>query len=179
LPRSDDRPNPEMPMNRRLCAAALPLLMSACAVAPTPVPDALRPGPGEAALVTLAARGVQIYECRAKKDDAQATEWAFVAPEADLFDRKHYAGPRWEAPDGSKALGSVKARADAPAAGAIPWLLLTTRSDGPDGAFAKVTSIQRVRTVGGVAPASGCTTATIGQGARVPYTADYVLFAMR
>jgi len=171
-------------MNRRLWAAAVPLLLTACAVAP-PVPEALRPGAGEAPLVTLTARGVQIYECRAKKDDAQAAEWAFVAPEAELVDRdgrpagKHYAGPRWEAPDGSKIVGSVKARADAPAAGAIPWLLLSTKSDGPDGAFAKVTSVQRLRTAGGVAPASGCTPATLGQGARIAYTADYVLFTMR
>src|SRR5207245_8699331 len=97
----------------------------------------------------VAARGVQIYECRVKKDSPQATEWAFVAPEAELWDAqgkrvgKHYAGPHWEHVDGSKVFGTVKARADAPMAGAIPWLLLKTKSVGPDGAYAKVTSIQR------------------------------------
>lgn len=173
-------------MTRRLSAFALPLLLlAACAAPPPAVPDVLRPGPGEAMLTTLAARGVQIYECRAKKDDAQSAEWVFVAPEASLFERdgraagRHYAGPHWEAPDGSKVVGTVKSRADAPVAGAIPWLLLTTKSDGPAGTLAKVTSVQRIATVGGVAPTTGCTPASLGQTARVPYTADYVLFVPR
>ena len=32
------------------------------------------------------AKGVQIYECRAKKDASAGFEWVFVAPEAELFD---------------------------------------------------------------------------------------------
>jgi hypothetical protein len=137
-------------------------------------------------LGTMAARGVQIYECRAKKDDPQAVEWAFVAPEADLFDPKgtlvgkHYAGPHWESLDGSKVVGSVKARADAPQAGTIPWLLLATKSVGPAGAFAGVTNIQRVNTAGGAAPsAESCTQASLGKRSRVNYTADYVLFGSK
>ena len=130
------------------------------------------------------AKGVQIYECRAKTDQAGAYEWAFVAPEADLFDArgnktgKHYAGPHWESTDGSKIFGSVKERADAPT-GAIPWLLLSAKSVGPDGAFSKVTSIQRVNTVGGVAPAAGCSQAVAGTSARINYTADYYFFTAR
>ena len=77
----------------------------------------------------------------------------------------HYAGPHWEAADGSKIVGAVKQRADAPAAGNIPWLLLGAKSVGSEGAFSKVTSIQRVATVGGIAPAAGCTEA--GAQARV------------
>lgn len=113
------------------------------------------------------AKGVQIYECRDAK-------WVFIAPEADLFDRggrkigTHYAGPTWEAADGSKVIGAVKERADA--GGAIPWLILSAKSVGPDGAFSKVTSIQRLSTTGGVAPVGSCQT---GAQARVPYTADY------
>ena len=96
-----------------------------------------------------------------KKDQA-GYEWAFVAPEADLFDTRgnrigrHYGGPHWEADDGSKVIGAVKERADAPAADTIPWLLLAAKSVGPDGAFRHVSSIQRVNTVGGVAPKNGC-----------------------
>jgi hypothetical protein len=71
----------------------------------------------------------------------------------------------------------VKARADAPQAGAIPWLLLTTTSQGGAGVLAAVTSIQRVQTVGGTAPASGCAApADLGKEARVPYTAQYLYF---
>ena len=75
---------------------------------------------------------------------------------------KHYAGPHWESTDGSKILGTVKERANAPTSDAIPWLLLAAKSVGPDGSFSKVTSIQRVNTAGGVAPATGCSQATPG-----------------
>jgi Protein of unknown function (DUF3455) len=171
-------------MKRTLSTAVLSVVAACTGMPPAaPVPDALKPGAYESAMATLAARGVQIYECRAKKDDARATEWAFVAPEAELFDAsgrlagKHYAGPHWESLDGSKVLGSTKARADAPRPDAIPWLLLTATSVGPQGAFARATSVQRINTAGGTAPAAeGCTTASLGQRARVAYSADYVMF---
>ena len=138
------------------------------------VPDTLKPGASESLALVVPAKGVQIYECR------QGT-WAFVAPQAELFDRsgrkigRHYAGPHWESGDGSKIVGTVQQRADAPAAGAIPWLLLATKSVGSEGAFSKVTSIQRVATSGGVAPAGNCSQP--GSQARVAYTADYYFFA--
>ena len=149
------------------------------------VPDKLKPGANESMAMIAAAKGVQIYECRAKKDQVGGYEWAFVAPEADLFDERgsrigrHYAGPHWESTDGSKILGTVKERADAPVSGAIPWLLLSARSVGPDGSFSKVTSIQRVNTVGGVAPASPCSQAAAGTPARIDYTADYYFFTTK
>jgi hypothetical protein len=151
------------------------LLATGCA-STVPVPDSLKPGADESLVFVVPAKGVQIYECRDAK-------WAFVAPEAELFDRagkrigSHYAGPHWEAADGSKVIGAVKARADAPAAGNIPWLLLGTKSVGREGAFSKVTSIQRVATVGGVAPAGACPQA--GARARVDYTADYYFFSAK
>jgi hypothetical protein len=174
-------------MTRHALVCCLPVLLAACATPPAPpaVPDALKPPAGESLVSVVAARGVQIYECRAKKDDPAATEWAFVAPEAQLFDKdgrtigKHYAGPHWEANDGSKLVGTVKARADAPQAGAIPWLLLTARSVGGTGAFSQVTSIQRVATSGGVAPAEPCAGPTLGKTARVAYAADYVMYGAR
>ena len=112
-----------------------------------------------------------------------APAWAFVAPEADLFDAQgrkigtHYAGPHWEAADGSKIVGAVKTRAEAPQAGAIPWLLLTTKSVGAQGRFAGVTSVQRVNTSGGTTPTSPCDPTRLGTQARVVYAADYVLLA--
>ena len=153
-----------------MLAAALPLVATA---SPEALPTA-PPADARLALI-LAARGVQIYECRDQG-------WALVAPEAVLFDAQdrvvgtHGAGPVWEAADGSRIAGSVKARADAPAPGAIAWLLLATRSTGPQGLYSRVTSIQRVNTTGGVAPASGCSTATVGAIAKVPYTADYIFY---
>src|SRR6185295_18178400 len=177
-----------MPRVTAAAALSLALLVAACASPPPPtaqVPDKLKPGANESLAMIVPARGVQIYECRARTDQAGAYDWAFVAPEADLFDTRgarigrHYAGPHWEATDGSKILGTVKERADAPAANAIPWLLLAAKSVGPDGSFSKVTSIQRVNTVGGAAPATGCSQADAGKPARIDYTADYYFFTSR
>jgi hypothetical protein len=141
------------------------------------IPENLRPAANESLKRVISAKGVQIYECRDQK-------WVFVAPEAELFDSRgnlvgrHYAGPTWEATgDGSKVLGSVKTRAEAPEGGAIPWLLLSTKSVGGHGYFSDVTSIQRVATHGGVAPGSGCP--HDGLVARVAYSADYYFFHAR
>ena len=146
------------------------------------VPSALVPQ--QAKLVErLAARGVQIYECRADAAATTGAQWVFVAPQASLFDGGgavvglHDAGPRWEAADGSRIVGAVKARADAPQAGAIPWLLLSARSVGGPGRFAAVTDVQRVNTSGGTPPQRPCDKASVGQTDRVPYTADYLLYA--
>ena len=159
---------------RKITGFVIPAFIAACA-GTVQVPDKLKPA-NESLSMIVPAKGDQIYECREAK-------WVFVAPEADLFDGagkkigKHYAGPHWEAADGSRIVGAVKERADAPAAGAIPWLLLSAKSVGPEGAFSKVTSIQRVATKGGVAPAGNCSQA--GAKARVPYTADYYFFTAR
>lgn len=169
-------------MNKPLISRLLPLLLAACASTPAvQVPSALAPAPHERLALTVAASGVQVYECRAGSAGA-APQWAFVAPDAQLFDAhgapvgSHGAGPHWLAADGSRVQGSVKARADAPVADAIPWLLLATTSNGPRGTFGGVTSIQRINTHGGVAPASGCHAGAIGTQARIPYSADYRLF---
>jgi hypothetical protein len=171
-------------------ACLLVLLVAACASPQPPtsmvaVSDKLRPGANESLARIIPAKGVQIYECRARTDQVGAYEWAFVAPEADLFDARgnrigrHHAGPHWEATDGSKILGTVKERADAPVADAIPWLLLAAKSVGSEGSFSKITSVQRVNTVGGVAPKAGCSRAAAGAPARINYTADYYFFTAK
>jgi len=168
---------------RILGLVAGPFVLVACAaqLVDSPIPPTLVPA-GERAAERIAARGVQVYECRSTPAASTPTGWVFVAPEAELFDAqgrgagKHYAGPHWEALDGSKIVGTVKTRADAPQAGAIPWLLLAARSVGAEGRFSKVTSVQRINTVGGVAPSQACDAGTIGKTERVPYTADYVMF---
>jgi hypothetical protein len=171
--------------NFSFSSALLALALAGCASTSEPplaqVPARLQPA-GETMALVVPATGVQIYECRARKDAAGQYEWAFVAPDAELFDRKgrhigrHYAGPHWEALDGSKVVASLRERADAPSGDAIPWLLLQAKSVGPAGDFSQVTSIQRVNTVGGTAPRNGCSQATVGQSARVAYTADYYFF---
>ena len=123
-----------------------------------------------------AARGVQIYVCGVK---GGANEWGFKAPEAELIDAqgrwfaKHYAGPTWEAPDGSKIVGKILASEPAPKADAISWLLLSTESSG-SGVLAGARFVQRVNTSGGVAPTGACPTPGIER--RVDYTADYIFY---
>ena len=180
-----------MTNSSRFAALAAATLLAACASTgpkPTPptvvIPGALAAPAGESLVRTLWADGVQVYECR-KAADASFPEWAFVAPEARLADAngalvgRHYAGPTWEAQDGSKVVGSVTAKLDSPDPHSIAWLTLQTHSTGKPGLFAKVTTIQRVATQGGIAPTTGCGTATIGKQERVHYTAQYAQYAPR
>ena len=154
------------------CAGTRPL-------SPPEVPATLHPPAGQALYVEALATGVQIYECSRKGD---AYEWAFKAPEASLAERsgyalgKHYAGPTWESTDGSTVVGEVKARDPGPTPTAIPWLLLSAKSNTGSGEFSSAKSIQRVATAGGLAPSAPCTAATAGQVARVPYTATYYFY---
>jgi hypothetical protein len=136
--------------------------------------------PGNEVLALRAhAVGVQIYRCSPDKNDTTRFVWLLQAPEADLLDHaghkigKHYAGPTWEAGDGSKVLGEVAARAPGPDPKAVAWLLLSAKSSAGAGVFAKVRFIQRLHTVGGNPPAGGCDQFSAGSDVRVPYSADY------
>ena len=143
------------------------------------VPSSLAVAPDQKLLLSADASGVQIYECRADKTDATKFLWAFVAPEATLADAhgnpigKHYAGPTWEAQDGSSVNAQVVARENAPQAGAIPWLLLSAKSTAGSGVLSGTKSIQRIKTAGGNAPPEGCDASHAGAVVRVPYTAVY------
>jgi hypothetical protein len=118
--------------------------------------------------------GVQIYTWT-------GTSWSFVSPEAVLFadpgDHRvvgfHFAGPTWESLSGSEVVGTT-IQSCTPNPDAIPWLLLGAVSNEGHGIFQRVTFIQRLNTVGGIAP-------TVpgdfpGQVARVPYTARYFFY---
>jgi hypothetical protein len=179
------------PFNFGLVAAALcAAVLSACASGPStqadakPVPANLKPADSEAVAFTWHAVGSQIYECRT--GDKGGWAWVFVAPEADLFNQKdekvgtHGAGPHWAALDGSRTVGTVKARADGERPADIPLLLLTAKSAGTPGKMAAVTSVQRLNTEGGNAPATGCAVrADAGKRAKEGYSADYVFFTAR
>jgi len=168
---------------------SLAVLLAGCAtpeVGTVPmVPDNLRVPATQTLSLETHATGVQIYDCKAAKDDPARFEWVFRAPEADLFDAagkkigKHYAGPTWESNDGSKAVGEVKARDDGPDVNAIPWLLLSAKSTSGVGVLGKTVSVQRVQTVGGKAPVGGCSQAQSGKEARVPYTATYYFYVAK
>ena len=144
------------------------------------VPRELQPPTGEQLLVEVHAKGDQIYTCKA--DGAQSS-WTLKEPDAQLFDKdgktfgKHFAGPSWEAADGSRITGKAAANAPSPDADSIPWLLVKVVSHSGAGVLVPVTSLQRINTKGGKAPASGCDATHVGQDIRVPYSADYLFFA--
>ena len=65
--------------------------------------------------------------------------------------------------------------------GAIPWVLLQVvgAEAGPTGGntVSRSTFLQRVNTVGGAAPGTGCDLPTnVGNKTFVPYTADYFFY---
>jgi hypothetical protein len=153
------------------CAATLPLLPA--------IPEALQVPGTQRLKYVLEGKGVQIYVCRRGKDSAESYAWEFSAPEAQLTDQadrpfgRHFAGPTWEALDGSKVTGKVMARDPGPDSTAIPWLLLVASSNSGHGRLAGIGSIQRLKTLGGQAPTHGCNADTIDQAVRVPYRAEY------
>lgn len=146
------------------------------------VPENLQAPAGEKVILHAHATGVQIYVCQA--ETGQEAAWVLKGPEAELTDAigkkvaHHSAGPSWTHSDGSVVVGKVVAKQDAPKAGAIPWLLLTAASHKGDGFMARVTSIQRIYTDGGLAPkASECDAATDAKESRSAYSADYYFYA--
>ena len=131
---------------------------------------------GNAVAFHAYAMGVQIYQWNATR-----ATWVFIAPSATLFADPgyhgkvgtHYAGPTWESNSGSLVRG-VRQAACAPDLNSIPWLRLgAVFSQGP-GVFDTVSYVQRVKTVGGLAPTTPGT--VNGQIAEVPYTAEYYFY---
>jgi hypothetical protein len=162
-----------------LCAA-----ITGCAAAP-PVPGPLHVPADQSLIKQLHATGAQIYECQAAKNDPAQFEWAFKGPEATLLTKggriagKHYAGPTWEANDGSRVVGEVIGNSPSPKPNSIPWLLLRARATAGNGLFSQVQFIQRLNTTGGSVPSAGCRQEQAGQQLRASYTADYLFYGAR
>jgi Protein of unknown function (DUF3455) len=152
------------------------------AVSAAPVPANLQAPADQQPLFKVLAEGDQIYVCKAKVDQADQFEWTLKAPEAVLLNEKkqtvgkHYGGPSWEANDGSTIVGQVKAKANAPQADAIPWLLLEVKSRQGEGRFSAINWVQRINTSGGKAPQDGCDRDRQGKETRVGYSADYQFY---
>ena len=145
------------------------------------VPQAVAVPAGHKPAMTLKGVGLLTYECRAKAGPAGAYEWVFAGPDATLQDAqgkpvgKYYGGPTWEHNEGGKITG--KQLAVAPAApGAIPLQLVQTSPAMGAGPFSGVTYIQRINTMGGVAPTSTCDMSSMGSKQTVSYSADYVFY---
>jgi hypothetical protein len=160
-----------------MLSVASGVMAGGAAFADVTVPAGLAAGPEAELVLSVHAEGSQVYACAADKN-----EWALKGPDAALFDEKgakigkHYTGPSWELDDGSLITGELSAKDPGPDANAIPWLLLKVKTNNGKGLLAKVAEIQRIETVGGLAPKGACSR---GDEVRAPYTATYRFFAMK
>lgn len=150
------------------------------------VPAAIAVPAGHVMVATLVGSGDLSYECRAKAGSTTEFEWAFVGPNAILSDQnkkavgKYYAGPTWESNDGSKITGTQRAVSPSPRTGAIPLQLVQANPSTGNGMMTGVTYVQRLNTMGGVAPAAKpCAAANVGAKETVTYQADYVFHKAR
>jgi hypothetical protein len=144
---------------------------------PLTVPDELKPPAGNVLSSVFRAHGVQIYGCTDGK-------WTLIEPAAELsgitlkpikrVTALHFRGPSWESDeDGSLVEGTTPVSAPSATPNSIPQLRVTAKTNRGTGIFGSVTFIQRLATVGGVAPATTC---TAGDTQAVPYRAVYRFF---
>ncbi|RIL08031.1 MAG: hypothetical protein DCC71_00840 [Proteobacteria bacterium] len=192
---------------RAACAAAFAVAVAASLapparaerVTPPPVPANLEADAGSRAFLVGHAVGTQNYVCQPA---GLGFAWTLFTPVATLFSDNgrqlttHFFSPNpiesgtvrpaWQhSRDTSTVWVRLVDQSADPAyvaPGAIPWLLLEVvgKQDGPHGggALAKTAQIQRLNTVGGAAPSTGCAEPTdVGKRVYVPYLADYYFYS--
>ena len=164
-----------------LLAAALAALPAAAITEPGGIAASLRVPASEAPAFVLNGNGVYIYQCRQAISDPNTYVWAFVVPDATLYDgsrsvARHATIGLYESLSDRTSVSGV-VRSSQPAGGAnLPWVLIRAQPIGESGLFANVSSIQRVNTTGGAAPSSGCGPDNVGEESRVAYQADYYFY---
>lgn len=143
------------------------------------LPEPIRVPDGHEVKMNTIGIGELTYVCKEIADKPGSFGWNFVAPDAVLFDQnknmigKYYGGPTWETKDGGKITGKQQAVAPS-SAGNIPLQLVKT-SPGK-GSLEKVSYIQRLNTMGGIAPNDACDGSLAGKEQKVKYQADYVFY---
>ena len=181
---------------------ALPQVGHAQNVTPPPVPDRLQVTDGSEAFLIGHAFGTQDYVCAAS---GSGVAFVLTTPEAVLFDTpahrviNHFFSPNpveggtiratWQSTRNSSvfwgqgvAVATAATDPDFVAPDAIAWVTLSRagvlEGSGTGDNLAVATFVQRVNTVGGLAPSTGCNSpADIGKKtAFVPYEADYVFY---
>ena len=167
---------------------------------PPNVPTDIAVPAGHKLVLVGHAVGTQNYIC-APAATSTGLAWFFIGPQATLVDASgqqittHFLSRNpsqndalqatWQHSRDTSAVWAKKFRGSTDPAyvapGAIEWLLLemTGAHVGPFGGLklATTTLIQRVHTVGGVAPpAAECTASTVNTRKFVPYEADYYFY---
>jgi hypothetical protein len=162
------------------------------------VPDNIRVEEGHRPFLQAHAYGTQNYMCLPK---GSTLEWTPVGPQATLYTQDiqqvttHFLSrnpeeggttrPTWHHSRDSSTIWAepIETSIDPEfvAPDAIAWLKLRVvgRADGPlaNGVLTKTMFIQRINTVGGKAPATGCSDwGQVGNRQFVPYETDYIFF---
>jgi hypothetical protein len=157
-------------------------LLPAVVCAEAPIPEQIMPPTGNSPILTVHAKGDQIYQCSL---NGGAYSWQLQAPDAKLFDEQgnvvghHYSGPIWEYKEGSRVVGKVLNKINIAPESSISWLLVKVVAHKGNGLFSDVSFINRINTHGGLAPLSGCDSNQLGGEKRVAYTADYIFYSTR
>jgi len=155
------------------------VMSQGAAYAEVSIPEPIKAPAGYSPVLTVHAKGDQIYQCAVNKGEYA---WETQAPDAKLFDAQgkivgnHTAGPLWEYKEGSRVVGRVVKKIDMAPGSAIAWLLVEVVSHKGDGLFSNVSFINRINTHGGLPPSSGCDANHLGAEKRIAYTADYVFY---
>jgi Protein of unknown function (DUF3455) len=139
--------------------AAIAPASTAAAPGQSGVPAALRVPAGNHLVASLhVIQGAQVYTCT-------NGAWSFTEPDADMGVTNrptvvYTAGPEWiSAVDGSAVWGMPLASANR--TGTIPELLVKAIKNRGQGLFGQVDYIQRLDTLGGLAPAGSCTNGSV------------------
>ena len=166
---------------KRTFATLFAAILSTSAFAADPA--AITVPAGNKLALTLLGAGDLSYECKAKADMPGVYEWTFVGPTAVLYDKtskaavgKYYAGPTWEANDGSKVGGKQLGVSPSMTPASIPLQLVQAGAATGTGAMSGITFIQRMNTKGGVAPKDACGASNVGAKMTVKYEADYLFY---
>jgi hypothetical protein len=177
---------------------AFPRPAHADRITPPPVPENIQVEADHKAYFVGHAFGTQNYVCLPSSSSPTGFAWTLFGPQANLFndaDRQittHFSRPNpdendtvrpvWQhSRDTSSVMARMVPNGFVKVPGAIDWLLLEVirTEEGPTGGdkLKGTTFIQRLNTVGGVAPATGCTQlAEVGNRQYVPYAADYFFY---
>jgi hypothetical protein len=150
------------------------------------IPDSLNVPAGNKLMLQTFAEGVQIYEVKRSATDPNSFAWVNIAPLATLYLKPdltkpvidHFAGPSWEftrGPEKGEKVVAARTQGVTVDQTAIQWLLLQAVDNlsSPDN---KVTFIQRICTVGGLAPTTIPQASNLGQRDSIPYRATYLLY---
>jgi Protein of unknown function (DUF3455) len=170
-----------------------------------PVPDDVKVETGNEAFLVGHGVGTQNYSCQpcdpTKPNCPNGVAFTLFTPQATLFNDQgeqlitHFFSLNpfepgvirvtWES---SRDTSTIWAKATGSSTdshfvnlGAVAWLRLQVVGAlaGPTGGdkLVKTTFVQRLNTVGGLAPSTGCSSsADLGNKAFVPYTADYFFY---